>query len=221
MSEDFAPIEQLAGNLLQSLSAPERRSLLRKMARALRATQSERIGRQQNPDGSAYASRRQRHEQQVGKRAVKFLYPKGDANPRLVFMKSWVRQGPLLTGFDAEAGAMRSFFWDKVDRFLPVEPEDQNRNAGKLRRRGNIRRQAMFRKLRASRFLRAGVTDSEAWIGFTGRASSIASVHQYGEADTPKKGGKEVRYPRRTLIGLTERERGMAIDMLLDHVAAR
>ena len=29
MSDDFAPIEQLAGNLLRSLSSAERRSLLR------------------------------------------------------------------------------------------------------------------------------------------------------------------------------------------------
>ncbi|WP_294275766.1 phage virion morphogenesis protein [uncultured Sphingomonas sp.] len=221
MSEDFAPIEELAGNLLQSLSAPERRSLLRKMARALRATQSERIGRQENPDGSAYTPRRPRREVKPGNFAVKFLYPKGDANARLVFMKSWVRQGPLITGFDAEAGAIRSFFWDKVDRFLPVEPEDQNRNAGKLRRRGAIRRAAMFRKLRSGRFLKSGATDSEAWIGFTGRASLIASIHQDGGMDAPKLGGRQVRYAQRGLLGLTERERGLAIDMLLDHVAAR
>ncbi|QXT36844.1 phage virion morphogenesis protein [Sphingomonas sanguinis] len=221
MSEDFAPIEQLAGNLLQSLSAPERRSLLRKLARALRATQSERIGRQHNPDGSAYVARRPRRELKPGNFAVKFLYPKGDANARLVFMKSWVRQGPLLTGFDAEAGAIRSFFWDKVDRFLPVEPEDQNKAAGKLRRRGNIRRQAMFRKLRSGRFLRSGATDSEAWIGFTGRASMIASIHQDGKMDAPKLGGRQIRYAQRGLLGLTERERGLAIDMLLDHVASR
>lgn len=219
MSDDFAPIEQLAGNLLQSLSGAERRSLLRKLARALRASQSERIGRQQNPDGSAFAPRRPRREVRPGNFALKFLYPKGDANPRLVFMKSWVRQGPLVTGFDAEAGAIRSFFWDKIARFLPVEPEDQNKGAGKLRRRGNIRRQAMFRKLRSGRFLRSGASDTEAWIGFTGRASVIASIHQDGAMDAPKEGGRQIRYAQRGLLGLTERERGLAIDMLLDHVA--
>lgn len=221
MSDDFAPIEALAGNLLQSLSGADRRALLRKLARALRATQSERIGRQQNPDGSAFEARRPRRELHPGNYAVKFLYPKGDANPRAVFMKSWVRQGPLLTGYDAEVGAIRSFFWDKVDRWLPVEPEDQNKNAGRLRRRGNMRRQAMFRKLRSARFLRSGATDTEAWIGFTGRASVVASIHQDGAMDAPKQGGRQIRYAQRGLLGMTERERTLALDMLLDHVAPR
>lgn len=221
MSDDFAPIEQMAGNLLRSLSSAERRSLLRKLARALRATQSERIGAQKNPDGSAYTPRRPRREMKPGNFAVKFLYPKGDPNPRLVFMKSWVRQGPLMTGFDAEAGAIRSFFWDKVAQWLPVEPEDQNKNAGKFRRRGSIRRTAMFRKLRSGRFLRSDATDTEAWIGFTGRASLVADIHQSGKMDAPKKGGREIRYAQRGLLGMTERERGMALDMLLDHVAPR
>lgn len=221
MIDDFAPIEQLAGNLLLSLAPGERRSLLRKMARALRASQSDRIGRQKNPDGSSYAPRHQRHEQERGRYAVKFLYPKGDPNPRLVFMKSWVRQGPTLTGFDTEAGGIRSFFWDKVDKWLPVDPEDDNKSPGKLRRRGNIRRLAMFRKLRSARFLRSYATDNEAWIGFTARASEIASIHQGGGMDAPSKGGRKIRYPQRGLLGLTERERAMAIDMLLDHVAPR
>lgn len=221
MTDDFAPIEQLAGNLLRSLSAPERRSLLRKLARALRASQSSRIAAQKNPDGSAFAARRPHREMKPGNYAVKFLYPKGDPNPRLVFMKSWVRQGPLMTGFDAEAGAIRSFFWDKVAKWLPVDPETQNKGAGKLRRRGNLRRQAMFRKLRSARFLRSDATDTEAWIGFTGRASLVAEIHQKGGMDAPNLGGRQIRYAERGLLGMTEGERGMAIDMLLNHIAPR
>lgn len=153
--DDFAPIEQLAGNLLQSLSAQERRSLLRKMARTIRASQSQRIGRQQNPDGSAFAARR------------------------------------------AQDGG------------------------GRLRRRGQIKRAAMFRKLRSTKFLKSGSTDTEAWIGFTGRAAAIARVHQEGLMDEVTKGGRKVRYARRELLGLTEPEREIALDMLLDHIAAR
>ncbi|MET3723818.1 hypothetical protein [Sphingomonas trueperi] len=97
---------------------------------------------------------------------MKFLYPKGAAEPRLVLMKSWTHEGNLLTGFDVEAGGARSFFWNKVDRWLPLEPEEQNKGAGKYRRKSSIRRAAMFRKLRNGRNLRAGATDREAWIGF-------------------------------------------------------
>ena len=51
MTDDFAPIERLAGDLLLRLAPAEKRSLLRKMARAIRDRQSQRIARQQNPDG--------------------------------------------------------------------------------------------------------------------------------------------------------------------------
>jgi hypothetical protein len=177
MTDDFAPIERLAGDLLLQLAPAEKRSLLRKMARAIRDRQSQRIARQQNPDGSAFAKRHEKREQKPGAFAVRFLYPKGAAEPRVVFMKSWVRQGPLMTGFDAEAGAIRSFFVDKVAQWLPVDAAEQNAGAGKLRRRGSIGRQAMFRKLRGARFLRGDASATEAWIGFTGRAGELARVH--------------------------------------------
>ncbi len=217
--EDFAAIEQLAGALVRSLAPVERRLLLRRMARDLRQSQSARIGRQQNPDGSAFERRRPRQEQKPGGFAVRFLYPLGAAEPRLVFMRSWVRQGPLMTGYDQEAGAIRSFFYDKVAKWLPVEPGEQNAGAGKLRRRGTIRRAAMFRKLRGGRFLRADATDREAWIGFSGRAAEVAKIHQEGLFDQPSIKSKKVRYARRGLLGLTERERGRAIELLLEHVA--
>jgi phage virion morphogenesis protein len=91
---------------------------------------------------------------------------------------------------------------------------------GKLRRKGTIRRAAMFRKLRLSRNLAAGATDTEAWVGFSGRAARIARVHQEGLEDRPTKNGKPVRYARRVLLGDTEAERGRMLDLLLAHVAA-
>jgi hypothetical protein len=220
MSDDFAEIQTLAGALLRQLGSAERRSLLRKMARGIQKSQSDRIGRQKAPDGSAFAPRREKRELKPGNYAVKFLYPKGDANPRTVFMKSWVHDGPLMTGFDAEAGGIRSFFYDKVAKYLPVEVAEQNAGAGKLRRKGTIRQKAMFRKLRNGRNLRAGSTDLEAWIGFSGRAAEIARVHQDGLRDKPSAKGRAVRYAQRGLLGLTQVEQSRALDMLLDHVTA-
>lgn len=220
MSEDFSEIERVAGALLRQLAPAARRSLLRRMAREIRVTQSARIGRQQAPDGQPYAPRRKKQEPKPGAYAVRFLYPKGDANPRVVFMKSWVRQGALMTGFDIEAAGIRSFFWDKVDRWLPIEAGEQNASAGKFRRKGKIRQQAMFRKLRNGRFLRADATDQEAWIGFTGRAAAVAIIHQDGGSDRPTAKAKPVRYAQRRLIGLTYAERSRSLDLLFDAVTS-
>lgn len=217
--DDLAEIEKIAGALLRSVSASERRSLLRRIARDLQKSQSARIARQVDPDGTPYPKRKAKKEAKPGNYAVRFLYPKGDPNPREVLMKSWVRDGPLMTGYDVRAGGIRSFFWDKVDRWIPVEAPDQNKGAGKLRRKGGIRRAAMFRKLRSGRNLQAGATDTEMWVGFSGRASQIARIHQEGLQDKPALKAKPVRYARRTLLGVTDAERGRMLDLLLEHVA--
>lgn len=215
MNSDLAQVEAIAGALLRKLASGERRRILRALARDLQKSQSARVGRQQNPDGSAYVPRRQKKPPAPGNYAVKFLYPRGAAEPRAVLMKSWMHEGNLLTGYDVEAGGIRSFFWDKVDRWLPVEPAEQNKGAGKFRRKGRIRRAAMFRKLRNGRNLRAGSTDREAWVGFAGRAAAIARVHQDGARDRPAPGAPPVRYPRRVLVGVSPIETGRMLDLLL------
>jgi len=220
MAGDFAAIETLAGALLRSLEPGARRSLLRKMAREVQKTQSARIAANRAADGTPFAPRRPKKAQKPGNFAVRFLYPKGATEPRVVFMKSWVREGPLMTGFDVEAGGIRSFFWDKVEKWLPVEAAEQNARAGKFRRRGSIKQKAMFRKLRNGRNLRADATDREAWIGFTGRAADIARIHQDGLFDRPAAKAKPVRYAERALLGLTEAERSRALDIFLEHVAS-
>ncbi len=223
MSDDFAPIRNLVRDLMQSLSASERRALLRRMATTIRATQTERIAAQRDADGSAFAPRRVRAEPKPGAYPVRFLYPKGAAEPRTVFMKSWVTQGPLMTGFDIEAGGLRSFFRDRVAQWLPL-PEGEGAGGGgggRLRRPRRIRQQAMFRKLGSARHLRAGSTEGEAWVGFTGRAAAVARVHQEGRMDAPKLGARKVRYAARQLLGLTDRDRTAALDLLFDHIADR
>lgn len=220
MSDGLDAIEQLAGTLLRKASAPERRRILREFAREVRAGQSARIGRQQEPDGHAFTPRRPRKADATGAFAVKFLYPKGAAEPRLVFMKSWVRQGPLLTGYDVEAGGIRSFFWDKVAEWLPVESADQNKRGGKFRRQGAVRRGAMFRKLRSARYLKAGSTADEAWVGWIDPAvSRVARVHQDGGSDRPAAHAKPVRYARRMLIGLGSFELNALVGRLLGYIA--
>lgn len=218
MSDDLDAIERLARAALRRVAASERRQLLRGIAREIRQSQSDRIAAQRQPDGTAFVPRKPRKPEQGGGYTVKFLYPKGVAEPRLVVMKSWVRQGPLLTGFDGEAGAIRSFFWDRIAKWLPVDGHERVRT-GKLRRRGTIKAKAMFRKLRTARYLKSGATTDEAWVGWSGGAATIARVHQEGGSDRPAKKGKPVRYARRVLLGLTGAERDVLVDRLLEHLA--
>jgi phage virion morphogenesis protein len=90
--------------------------------------------------------------------------------------------------------------------------------ASRLRRGGTIKRKAMFWKLRNTTNLKAGSTDTEAWVGFSGRAARIARVHQEGLEDAPAKGVKPVRYASRVLLGDTEADRQVLLDILFAHV---
>jgi len=88
-------------------------------------------------------------------------------------------------------------------------------------KKGRLRQQKMFRKLRMAKSLRGGGNADEAWVGFGGRASRIANIHQAGMSDAPAPGQPRVRYARRILLGLTEPERQRILDLILGQFAAR
>lgn len=217
-ADDLAEIEQLAGDLLRKASPGERRKLLRTIARDIQGRQRDRIRRQQNPDGSPFAPRKKKSGGKEGQHPLYFLYPKGEEKPKLVILGSWTRHGPDITGFDTVSRATKTYVWDRIARFLPPDPK-RPPGGGRLRRAGAIRRKAMFRKLRQGRYLQAGSTPDEAWVGFSGHAAEIARVHQEGLKDAPHKGGRKARYPRRELLGLTEADRTNMLDSLFQYLA--
>ncbi|CEH50208.1 Tail completion protein S (fragment) [Xanthomonas citri pv. citri] len=55
-------------------------------------------------------------------------------------------------------------------------------------------------------------------VGFVGRVSRIARVHQEGLSESVRPGGPRARYERRVLLGLTEQDRHLIRDQLLSHL---
>ena len=216
-------MERIAGALLRSLSSGERRTLMRRMGRSLADSQRSRIAAQRQPDGSAFAPRKDKAPPVSGRGAACFLYPSGGSGePRRVIMKSFSwGSGRMMTGFDIEAGGIRSFEFDKIVKWLPVPEEHRNAGGGRLRRRGGLRRRAMFRRLASARFLRTGAADQGFWVGFSGKVSAIAGVHQFGLRDKPSIKAKAVPYPERRLLGATYADRERLLDTLYNHVASR
>ncbi|MDD3799365.1 MAG: phage virion morphogenesis protein [Novosphingobium sp.] len=216
---DLFELEQFVGGMLKSLEPAARRSLFRRVATTMRRQNRDRIRAQKNPDGSRFAPRKDPPEPVMGNFAVKFLYPSGGSGPpRLVMMKSWEKQGPIFTGFDVEAGGIRSFEYAKVIKWLRVDPADENKGAGRIRNRRTIKQRAMFRKI--GRSLQAGQSDHEAWIGFGGMVAAVATVHQFGLTDKPARHAREVRYARRELLGMTAAEREELLDAVIEHLMA-
>ena len=222
MTDDLAEVERFAGALLRSLSSGQRRTLMRRMARTLAQSQRDRVAAQRQPDGGKFEARKDKAPPVTGRGATCFLYPAGGGGePRKVIMKSFAwGNGRMMTGFDIEAGAIRSFEFDKVIKWLPVPDENKNAGGGKLRRRGGLRRRAMFRRLASAQFLRTGADDQGFWVGFSGKVSAISGVHQYGLRDKPSLRAQAVPYPKRELLGATEADQDRMLDILYEHWAS-
>jgi phage virion morphogenesis protein len=89
----------------------------------------------------------------------------------------------------------------------------------KLReKKGRIKRAAMFAKLRTARFLKIEADAMGLAIGFAGRVSRVARVHQYGLTDRVAPHGVEYKYPTRALLGFTDADHELIRDMLLKNL---
>lgn len=151
MSDDLQALETWLAPLLARVAPAERGKLARNIATVLRRSQQQRLLAQRNPDGTAFAPRKQRE----------------------------------LRG-----------------------------------KQGRIKRKAaMFTKLRTVSYLKARGTAAEATVGFVGRISRIARVHQYGLRDRAERGAPDVQYAKREVLGLTEADRELIHDQLLQHLA--
>jgi len=150
MTEDLQRLETWVAPLLQRLKPAERSRLARKVGTAVRRSQQKRVARQQNPDGSRFAARR-------------------NAAPRRA-------------------------------------------------KAGRIKRGVMFGKIRQAKHLRVRATASEASVGFAGRVSRIARIHQEGRTDTVSKDGPRVTYARRVLLGFTDSDEQLMRELILDHL---
>ncbi|AGI06960.1 phage virion morphogenesis protein [Xanthomonas citri] len=147
--DELTALENWAAPLLARLQPGERRTLARKIGTELRRSQSQRIGRQQGPDGSTYAPRKQQLRQKSGR----------------------------------------------------------------------VKRAKMFVKLRQAKYFKVSASPNVVSVGFIGRVSRIARVHQEGLVGEVRQGGPKVRYQQRKLIGFDGRERELMSMLLLDHLS--
>lgn len=83
---------------------------------------------------------------------------------------------------------------------------------------GRIKRGAMFVKLRQARHLRVRGTAAEVVVGFTGRVSRIARIHQEGRQDSVGINRIKHVYARRQLLGFTAADEQLVRDLILDHL---
>lgn len=80
--------------------------------------------------------------------------------------------------------------------------------------RGRLRRK-MFYKISNPTWLKARASEQQAVVEFVGTANRLATIHQYGLKDRIK--GREIRYPTRELLGITNQEVDKLEELLVTH----
>lgn len=97
--------------------------------------------------------------------------------------------------------------------FAPRKPKDLRGKKGRIKSK-------MFGKLKTARYLRTESTANGTSVGFVGRVSRIARVHQYGLKDRPERGQADVQYEKRQLLGFSGDELENIRNLLIDHLAS-
>lgn len=83
--------------------------------------------------------------------------------------------------------------------------------------KGKIKRK-MFTKIKNTSNLKVLSNADSIAIGFVGRVTRIARVHQEGLKDRAEKGAPDVVYPKRELLGFTEQDIKLVEDSFLKHI---
>lgn len=213
-------IDQLASwaePILRSMEAKQRKVLMRSIVTKVRRSNVDRMKRQEAPDGTKWKPRRSASAKGGRKvhKSVEFLYDKGLGVERRR-LQSWHSTPTMMTGYDPDAGGLRSFRKDRVVRYININTRSTNK---RLRERGKIRKQAMFNKLRTTKYLKANATSDAATVSIPGRVGAIAKVHQFGLRSKVSEDGPMHDYPERALLGLSRDDLEMIANEILEHVS--
>ena len=95
------------------------------------------------------------------------------------------------------AGQQQNIKRQQAPDGTPFKP----RKAPARKKTGRIKRE-MFAKLRTAKYMKARGSADDAVVEFAGNVQRMARVHHYGLRDRPARGGKEVQYEARPLLGL-------------------
>lgn len=194
---------ELAG-LLARVSPAERKKLSREIVRDLRNSQIKRIREQKNPDGSAYTRRKAQFI--TVQREMKFIW-RGQQRS----LKNWQQNKRMITGFDTDKGAVRSFRKGDIQRFVSVKKD-------RIKVKGKSKQTRMFKRLATARYMRIFASENEASVYFAPAAATIAAVHQFGLKERLR--NMDIQYPSRQLLGYSPEDIRRIESLLIDFLAS-
>ncbi|WP_343560409.1 phage virion morphogenesis protein [Kiloniella sp. b19] len=100
-----------------------------------------------------------------------------------------------------------------------INPDGSKWEPRKRDSNGSIRSRAkMMTELRKVRRLKATAKQDRLSLGFYGSDARIAHIHHRGLRDRPDPEGREIVYPERQILGITNEDSQMIEDMVLEHL---
>ena len=113
------------------------------------------------------------------------------------------------------AQGMRLRFKDRISK--QQNPDGNSFIPRKRNQIGNIKRQgAMFQRLKNR--LKTEYTTGQAAVGFAGRDTYVASVHQFGRTIRPSAQAKPTRYAIRELVGFGQDDEQWAMSIIMSYL---
>ncbi len=91
----------------------------------------------------------------------------------------------------------------------------------RLRDKKNKIKNKMFNVIKSAKYIRIERNAQGVAVGFAGRVSFIARVHQFGLRDKVEKDGPTVKYASRELLGFTEQEIKMIETEVMNHISTK
>ena len=83
----------------------------------------------------------------------------------------------------------------------------------KKQNRIKTKNKKMFSKIKSARFLKRTVTDNGLTIGYSGKISEIASMHQYGGIE--RHGKKVYHIPQREILGVSKEDKELVEELIM------
>ncbi|ATP85854.1 phage virion morphogenesis protein [Acinetobacter baumannii] len=83
--------------------------------------------------------------------------------------------------------------------------------------KGKIKRK-MFSQIKSNTHLKVLSNSESIAVGFIGRVSRIAKVHQYGLRDRATRSAPDTVYPKRELLGFTDKEINLVESSFIKHI---
>ncbi len=111
------------------------------------------------------------------------------------------------------AGQQQNIKRQQAPDGTPFKP----RKAPARKKKGRVKRE-MFARLRTAKYMKAKGTADDAVVEFTGNVQRMARVHHYGLRDRPARGGKEVHYEARPLLGISNNNKEIIKEEIISYL---